>query len=75
MTDRTSALRDGVQRFRGALSSTNPGERRIGVAGLGRWGTVSTDESRVRALEADADSRVRTQVQRTLAAWGLESNN
>ncbi len=69
---RTSTVPDGVQRFRDAVSATNPGERRLGVAGIGRWGTASTDEWRVRALAADADERVRTEVQHTLAGWGLE---
>jgi HEAT repeat protein len=69
---RTSAVPDGVQRFRDALSSTDPGERRIAVAGLRRWSDVSTDEGRVRALAADADERVRAEAQKTLTAWGLE---
>jgi HEAT repeat protein len=69
---RTAALPEGARRFRDALSSAEPDQRRLGLAGVGRWGNVATDESRVRALTADADERVRAEAQKTLVAWGLE---
>ena len=69
---RAMAVPEGVQRFRDALSSAKPDERRLGLAGVGRWGDVATDEGRVRALTTDADERVRAQAQRALVALGLE---
>jgi hypothetical protein len=70
--NRWAVVPEGVQRFRDALSSAEPDERRLGLAGVGRWGDVATDESRVRALTLDADQRVRAEAQRALTAWGLE---
>lgn len=70
---RVASVPGGVQRFRDALSSTDPADRRLGLAGVGRWGDAATDEWRVRALAADSDERVRAEAQRTLAAWSVES--
>lgn len=69
---RSAAVPEGVQRFRDALSSTEPDERRLGLAGVRRWGNVATDQWRVRALTSDTDERVRAEAQRALVAWGLE---
>jgi len=66
----TAAVPEGVQRFRDALKSAKPDERRLGLAGVGRWGDAATDEWRVRELAADADGSVRAEAQRTLVAWG-----
>jgi hypothetical protein len=70
--NRRAVAPEGVQRFRDALISAEPDERRLGLAGVGRWGDLATDESRVRALTMDADQRVRAEAQRALAAWGFE---
>ncbi|MDC1142222.1 HEAT repeat domain-containing protein [Planctomycetota bacterium] len=67
---RTEDLPKGLQRFRDALSHSEPSIREYGVAGLRRWGT-SADEPYVRPLLSDENADVQDEARRALRKWGF----